>query len=604
MESSECIHGLRLYECALCQQRLRDRADRKTPPASRRTGTRASSAASRSGADSAVHATLLLPGFNAKALEAADAVKTNSGHRLSIVSFGLGSTPDLDVIDALQTRDLDLRSVAAGPLEFAEAVQAGVWLCAAEYELARVFIPVNYQNLRDSLASRYGFADLRDAQLLRLLRDDTQVHETQTGVFRARYRTRVSYVTEAFKDWANLLRDRGHRMVYTYSDLADLYRRLLQPLDGADESDLYGFESLTSDVGILAVRSGADEVSIVVRTPLAQRSVLARGDARFLRHLALAELDTELTIPVDEAMLATYRGAAEVAKALATRPSGRDAERALVDHARLWIRCVATGESRGQSQKWRGWYLVPEHGALTLQKLRELSGIASAIPSLTRRGSVLIDKSAEGVSNAVALLDAGSVTYRGQYSREEKRDLFIRQQKNYLLRLGIAVEVPRNNLALSSEGEAWTGQPSDEDLLNAFVSVLERLRWSWCNMPFFTFALKLAERCDGWLGYHELFNWVVHAYDRGQLDEYEDVIRTYRGLDSARKVALNAEVSRILDAQLNQHLNQSALGHYRRKIIDLMIACDTSGRMVSTGEAEGATIALPGAQPPSRRRSR
>jgi hypothetical protein len=293
------------------------------------------------------------------------------------------------------------------------------------------------------------------------------------------------------------------------------------------------------------------------------------------RPLTLSQLVGEHIEPIDDSIIRQMRRATEVRDRLVSAIKDSARMTALFEYTHLWIDHISKLRTRGQEQKWRGWYLVPGHGPLTVEKLRELQSILKGAKDLGVNGLVNIDTSTTGLANVSAMLKAGGVRYRKPYTPKQKRDLFVRQQKNYLLRLGLVLEPSANELMLSALGHQWT-QLGEADLIASFRAILRELRWSWCNMPFFVFLERLVSQTEHYVSYRELFNWVIHVYENSQLEEVAAAISHYRSLPSGLRSKLDERIDSTLRAQLESHLSESAFGHYRTKVKDLMIAFATT----------------------------
>jgi hypothetical protein len=211
---------------------------------------------------------------------------------------------------------------------------------------------------------------------------------------------------------------------------------------------------------------------------------------------------------------------------------------------------------------------------------------------IEQSGTALVDTSDTGIANVLSLLKAGGVRYRQNYATQKKRMLFIRQQKNYLFRLGLVTEPAPSHLSITETGKAWLRISTDDQLVAAFRSIMEQIRWTWCNMPFFVFAQEVARRCGGYISYRELFNWVIHAYDQSQLDEVVTALKINRQLPDYQRRAVYAYIEAKLRSLLDRHMSGAAFGHYRTKIKDLMEAFATTGNFALRGEGETLKLVL------------
>jgi hypothetical protein len=295
---------------------------------------------------------------------------------------------------------------------------------------------------------------------------------------------------------------------------------------------------------------------------------------------------------IDEVALQQAALTTELVSEMRKAPKGRTAGELLKRFAGLWMEYIRHQDVRGQSQRWRGWYLVPEHGPITLTKLVELRRMLRQAARLLgdgTGGTVEIDKSPQGIANVVDLLAAGRVQYHGKYSDAQKRDLFVRQQKNYLVRFGLMTEPLQGHIALTEVGRVWSAA-ADSELIKLYLDVLSQIRWTWCNMPYFRFCCDLADLAGGYITYRELFNWVCHATDYSQVNDYGSVLNVYRSLDENVRSRVNDGIETQLRSLLERHISVSAFGHYRTKISDLIVAFATSGEFKLRDGAEPALV--------------
>ncbi len=490
----------------------------------------------------------------------------------------------LDLIAELRRHSIEPAVLTLTPLETYQRFSLAVLSVAAVYELQRLAIPIHYQNLRDRLQNKYGFSGLSDRQLLAVLEDSELLASPQPSVFRSKQRSKIDWPSETIKRWLFLLKTGVTERVFDVPDVLkalDRWYGALPPITAASMSaagGLHGWVETASTAGPILYR--LDDSGTFSRP-------LASDGSNFLRYTSISQLIGPHIEPIDDGIVKQMGRAAEVRDRLMHADNDGVRMTALFEYTRLWIDHISKQRTRGQEQKWRGWYLVPEHGALTLEKLRELQRIIQAMKELNVNGIVNIDSSVTGIANVVALLKAGGVKYQKSYTPKQQRNLFVRQQKNYLLRLGLALEPSSNEIMLSALGNQWAGL-READLGDAFGAILRELRWSWCNMPFFAFLERLVLKTESSISYRELYNWVIHVYENSQLDEVAIAIFHYRALPSGLRSKLNERIDSTLRAQLGTHLSESAFGHYRTKVKDLMIAFATTGvfRLARTADAE------------------
>jgi len=518
-----------------------------------------------------VEARVLLPTVTEPFVASVEAL-ARSG-RVTVVMPSTLDGVGADLVYRLQAAGVELKVFNATPLAVLEAHNTLALGAAIEYELGRVAIPVHFENLRDRIKGIYGFPVLRDGQVRSVLRSSPGVVEIRSDVFKSLVRHRDPETRALISHWASLIRQGFGSTTYDLPQYLQALEAWFAPQFGASATPWPAEANPPVGAWVeLRIDSAQDLYWSSPSAVVAIQPTLALQPAALL-----ADLIDGFSQPVDEDLSIILAEQDELRRALTQEHDRAFVRDLLVRFADLWMGFVHRPVLRGQEQKWRGWYLVPEHGPLTLPKLRELQSIVQWMGDAEEAGTLLVDRSHQGVCNAVALLEAGGVTYRGTYSDASKRDLFIRQQKNYLLRLGLVVEVAPNRLAITDRGRQWAETRDGLDLRKAFNRVLGELRWSWCNMPFFSFARDLADASDGYLAYREMFNWVIHAYEPSQLPEFANAIRQYRALSPADRRAVDQSIEGQLAQGLAARFSGNALGHYKTKIRDLQTAFATTG---------------------------
>ena len=533
--------------------------------------------------------TILLPVVNNRALKYVRKLSATLSDDLDVV---IPSSPE--GLTSSSLRELgkyaaSVRTFSTEPQIIMEEHLSLALLAATQYELGTIAIPVHYQNIRDRLRNRYGFQTLRDIQVARILDKSQIVLEGSPGVYKARVRFRTRSHQKLIAGWVRFIQGGGFTSVYDLPDYcAALEHCFSSPLP-ASASCLLGQPSPV--YAWIEVRTAEGNDLYLVR-PRQEQSLrlTSRGDLGFCKGVTLSLVLDSQTGEIDEVTIKQMTELERVSRRLKHASPGKEILDALYDYAALWFEHIPVQRVRGQSQKWRGWYLVPEHGPLTAEKLVELQRILAAIQSLSTGGTVLVDSSPKGVATVASLLKAGRVSYRQRYTNLQKRNLFIRQQKNYLIRLGLVTEPARNQLGLTELGTEWASIANKQALLIAFRDVLMELRWTWCNMPYFRFLCELVDKCDGTVNYRELFNWVIHVYEHRQLDDTVRAIHLYRSLPHSKKDQLNKRIENRLKALLERNISSTAFGHYRSKLRDLMTAFASSGEFNLLSSGEGRLV--------------
>ena len=272
------------------------------------------------------------------------------------------------------------------------------------------------------------------------------------------------------------------------------------------------------------------------------------------------------------------------------------AEQPVRDHIARWQRYIEHPHRIGQHERWRGWYLVPEHGQLTPAKLRELAALLRQIkarPQYRRESRIEFGTDRAGVRNAVSVVRSAGITTRHALTDRQRRDLFIRQQKFYLETFDFIRQVAPHTYQVTSAGQAVAQARTDRRRRALFTDALSRKKWPFGPIAYYPFVREVIERVpDRRLYYDDMSLIVIHSYHQAELQGIVNLVAAYRALPGDRRAAVAADADRRLRELLERYAGGSAYGRYRRKVADLMVAVgSTIGlRFVSADPEERSYI--------------
>lgn len=241
-----------------------------------------------------------------------------------------------------------------------------------------------------------------------------------------------------------------------------------------------------------------------------------------------------------------------------------------------WTHYIEKPEIKGRTEKWRGWYLLPSQGEVTVSKLDELGRVIRAIekvPQYKKDGYVAISSSKLGVNNVNFIIKDAGITYASKHPKPYIRALFIRQQKNYLEHLGFLREEKRGQIQLTDRGVELGAAINDSEMREALSRSLMDISWPHGNIYFYPFLLKLLGKMPDQRIYEdELDLFVIHTYNDVQLENRVEILTMYRSLPHKQRLDFYNWAQERLHSLLNTHRNASAYGHYKGKIWELMVA--------------------------------
>ncbi len=248
----------------------------------------------------------------------------------------------------------------------------------------------------------------------------------------------------------------------------------------------------------------------------------------------------------------------------------------LRSHIERWQRYISEPHTISQVEKWRGWYLVPEQGQLTDTKLVELQQILEALnelPQYQKDGLVSLGNNDAGVANAAAVLTAARVTTSHTYSDQERRDLFVRQQRLYLRTFGWLEQIDDDRFRITSAGEMLGASGTAEERTELLTEALSTKKWIFGGLAFYPFFRELLQLVpEQRLYYDELNLIVIHTYHHAELGGIANLVAAYRGFPDNERENLRRWADERLRGLLTIHAGGTAYGRYRKKVADLLVA--------------------------------
>jgi HKD family nuclease len=355
------------------------------------------------------------------------------------------------------------------------------------------------------------------------------------------------------------------------------------------ELRLYGAETHSGYHPKLWIIDNGDERAVIVGSSNlshgglrsnAEANVLIRGSAK-----ELEAFDEQWTMFASESKkftaddLKSYVDA-EAAAAVPPPKSGggsnSESDGQLRRHIERWQRYIAEPHVIEQLQKWRGWYLVPEHGQLADTKLVELQQILEALnelPQYQKDGLVSLGNSDAGVANAVAVLTAARVTTSHTFSDQQRRNLFVRQQCLYLRTFGWLEQIDQDRFRITSAGELLGAAGTEEERTELLTEALSTKKWIFGGLAFYPFFRELLQLVpEQRLYYDELNLIVIHCYHHAELGGIANLVAAYRGFPDTERESLRRWADERLRGLLAIHAGETAYGRYRKKVADLLVA--------------------------------
>ena len=230
----------------------------------------------------------------------------------------------------------------------------------------------------------------------------------------------------------------------------------------------------------------------------------------------------------------------------------------LEDYVKGWINIGVSARTEGEritGRLWRGWYIIPDQGYIDDKRMEHLNEVCTIIhraPNETISMSPDEDKFFEDILELT----------EGKFVRPERRmtlrNLFVRQEKNYLLHFGFASHPEKGNGRPDKNRLALTKAGSDFALAESLAGrrriYTRNMRdYSYNNLPLLKFLNELLEYTKT-LSFAEFSFFVCHAYAVGQIAEIAKLIDIYRNLSPRTRQQFHDD----MDTHFQENLEPTA----------------------------------------------
>lgn len=241
-----------------------------------------------------------------------------------------------------------------------------------------------------------------------------------------------------------------------------------------------------------------------------------------------------------------------------------------------WLAYVSRPDAKiGQEWKWRGWYFLPPHGSVDKDIMVQLQKVLAAMESSSEyrsRRKLLIDNTKHGLDNILRVQSRAGITYEHKYRPEDKRGLFVRQHKNYLIKLGFLEELPDKNVRITIEGQELIKAKNDSERRALYSRSLALVSWDFApKTPFFKMLVQMVESLqDHRLYFDELSLFVMHTVLEAQTEDVLDLLNLYRSLSLQDQRSFVKDCEEKLGRLLDKYQTGTAFNHYQGKVRDLL----------------------------------
>lgn len=258
------------------------------------------------------------------------------------------------------------------------------------------------------------------------------------------------------------------------------------------------------------------------------------------------------------------------------RPSSPMEDVAILEEfVKGWIDIGVGEQTGGQGIKgrlWRGWYIIPDQGYIDDDMIDRLQKICKVISG--EEGKV-IDISSGGSAPLERILDITREKLIRPSHRMGLRQLFVRQEKNYLIHFGFAVHPEKPNgkpdnglLRLTELGERFSLAREVNEKKEFYTKAVRE--YSYNNLPLLEFTYKLLEQMER-LSFIEFSFFVNHTYSFNDIDSIVKLIDIYRNLSPGSQRRFQDGMNAYFTEKLEPTAS-NVKGNYDKKVKHTMSA--------------------------------
>ena len=238
-----------------------------------------------------------------------------------------------------------------------------------------------------------------------------------------------------------------------------------------------------------------------------------------------------------------------------------------------WIDIGVGAKTKGETitgRLWRGWYIIQDYvDDERMEHLRKVCAVISGAPDQT----VSMSPDKDRFFKKVLEVTEGK---RARPNRKmNPRNLFVRQEKNYLLHFGFA-EHPekldgrpdKSRLKLTTAGSNFA--LAENIAARKRIYTRNMRNYSYNNLHLLPFLYELLEHTRT-LSFIEFSFFVSHAYSTDQIDNVAELINIYRSLSPRTRQQFNDDTNAHFQEKL-EHTAKSVRTNYDKKVRHTMSA--------------------------------
>lgn len=255
-------------------------------------------------------------------------------------------------------------------------------------------------------------------------------------------------------------------------------------------------------------------------------------------------------------------------------PSANAQVKVLRKFVKGWIDIGVDEKTAGTGvtgKMWRGWYIIPDQGYIDDALMNRLHRICR----IMQRAGGVIDISKPVQPPLDEILEITTEKLQRPNRKMAPRDLFIRQEKNYLTHFDFAHhpakpggKPDKSSLALTEYGAQFAGAASAQAQKRIYTASMQQYAYNGLHLLEFA-RLLLGE--VGEVNLTEFSLFANHAYAIGEVNNIAALITMFRALSTEKRDLFKREMDEYFKAQL-EHTATNVRGNYDKSAKHTMSA--------------------------------
>ncbi len=228
----------------------------------------------------------------------------------------------------------------------------------------------------------------------------------------------------------------------------------------------------------------------------------------------------------------------------------------------LWNKEIASGLVHSRHPAiGRGWYIIPDQGYINDETMLLLQKITRIM-----EGGLLMPSGSPN-PKLRKILDLISSKFVGKKQKMDSRSKFVRQEKNYLIRLGFCyhplTQTGTKNAAellLTDYGRQLSEAKNIAEIKSVYTDAMTEYRYQ--GLPLLEFIRVLLTKLE-YVTFDEFNFFVKHAWSADDLDRVCEIIRVFRHASAEQKKNFVERTNRLLREKVERS-GASVVSNYKK----------------------------------------